>query len=144
MGLSTIENESHFLFTCDLYSEERAKLISNLNKMPQSEEHSILNKIEISKDNLTTHLMPLLSPNVPATPSTTNLNIHSIDNITIYPNTPTCSFFQHRLSYVVNCVCTFFLRCFEKRQKFTEDYRKAIAHANTITFNVIERTPLNN
>ncbi len=140
MGLNNVEDESHVIYNCDLYSEHRAKLISNLNKIPESEEYAIVNNMEISKDNLTTYLMHLLSHNAPDTQSHNTLNFDSIANIDIHPNTPTSLFFQHRRSYVVNCVCTFFLKCLEKRWKFNDEYRKAMARANTITFNVLRLT----
>ena len=36
MGSKIIEDEEHFLYTCDLYADLRSKLITNLNKSPPS------------------------------------------------------------------------------------------------------------
>ena len=139
MDVEVVENEPHMLFHCDLYSEQRSKLIANLNKSPQipnaNQPNSTTTKFCLK--SITMNLMSILSPNVPNNHEvSTSLNFHSHKDLNIKPNTPAFTSFKEKRSYVINCVCTFILRCIEKRWKFTEDYRKSIAQANSITFNV--------
>ena len=139
MGLDVTEDESHMLFHCDLYTEQRSKLLANLNKSPQlSGVDSTTSTTNFDLKNLKMHLMPLLSPNVPESQApSSNLNIHSHSDLNIASNTPAFTLFEKKRSYVINCVCTFILRCIERRWNFLDDYRKSVAHANTITFNIL-------
>ncbi len=126
MGLSVVEDENHVLYECDLYSKARSKLISNLTKVPEIEgcEHLPPN-VNITLSNLKTHLMNILSPNVATEkqPNKTSPNFHCSRSFHIKPGTPAFTSFKKRRSYAVNCVCTFFLNCFDERSKMTDSMR---------------------
>ena len=72
MGVKSVENENHVLFECDLYADQRAKLIERLNKSPPIAENNLLespSNLSLDRNSLRTNLMKLLSPY-----TTNNLN----------------------------------------------------------------------
>ncbi len=143
MGIDTIENETHFLFNCDLYQDLRTKLINNLKKSPHIAECEIIDtNINFSTNDLTSSLLQLLPPNGPECQSTSPIShIHSHTNLMIDTNTPAFTSFLERRSYVISCVCTFISRCTEKRLKFVNELQKSNTRANSIIFNILREIP---
>ena len=139
IGLNTVENEIHVICECDLYQEHRLKFINNLKKAPPITDCETANiKLNPTVGELKTLTMSLLSPNTPnnqSTDITSHIHLHA--NFSIEPNTPAHSSFNARRSYVINCVCTYILKCFEKRDKFINDLRKSRAQLNSVTFNIL-------
>ena len=126
MGINIVEDESHVLFHCDLYSLHRLKLISNLNKaLSIATDSNAEPAAHITSSNLQSHLMAALSPNIPVCNNILNdfvENIHPI-SANCQQNSEYASKIIQRQSYAANCVSTFILRCFEERKKFVEDQR---------------------
>ena len=72
------------------------------------------------------------------TPCTFHIHCHR--SLNIQPYIPQYIQFQERRSYAVNCACTYFLRCSEERNSFTEDIRQRNSNArnlNHITINLV-------
>ena len=146
LDLVIIEDESHVLYECGLYSQLRSKLVSNLLKMPsiETEGEDPIGSLDANEINLKDNLMSTLSPN--SLNSSTDqqtfqcLNIHSPRTLLIEPNTQHYSKFMERRSYAVNCVCTFFFHCFDKRNSIAKEAQnqEANAHAlNNIVINLL-------
>ena len=140
MGLSTVEDENHFLYECDLYSKIRSKFITNINKVPKTGDCGKLSpNVNITMSNIKTHLMNILSPNKIADHQPRDM-LSNCHNTQPNSNTTTSISSQERRSYAVNCICTFFLRCSEERRKFTVSVRKSKSEAhnkNEITVNFL-------
>ena len=123
MGINTVEDESHVLFHCDLYSHYRSKLISNLNKaLSITIDNNAQPAVHITSSNLKSYLMAVLSPNIPVCNDSSN-EIAEIIHLTpdfCQQNSENEAIITHRQSYAVNCVTTFILRCFEERKKFVD------------------------
>ena len=146
LDLVTVEDESHVLYECSLYSQQRSKLISNLLKMPsiEIEGDGPIGSLDVNEFNLKDNLMSILSPNSPnssigeQTPQC--LDIHNPRTLMIEPNTPHYSKFMERRSYAVNCVCTFFFHCFDKRNNVAKEAQNQKATArllNNIVINLL-------
>ena len=127
MGQSKIEDESHVLFECDLYSTLRSKLITNLNKTPSLDHYE---SIQVTHESLklTTstlnkvNLMSILSPYCMDTDLKTF--IHPCQIPEIKPKSPAFTSLLERRAYAINCICTYFLKCSEERKKLAESARK--------------------
>ena len=146
MGLKVIEDEPHVLYECELYSKHRSRLFSNLEKTPDikiNEVQTIHNEISLNTNNFKSKLMAILSPNHSNYTQQQNdltTNIHSAQSLEITPSSPAFASFQKRRSYAVNCVCTFFLHCFEERLKSNKTNCKQnteARHLNKIVVNFI-------
>ena len=144
MGLSVIEDENHVLYECDLYSKFRSKLINNLTKTQKIEGcESLPPNVQITVSNIKTHLMKILSPNLATDqqPNENSPNFHCSRSLNLKPGTHAFTTFQKRRSYAVNCVCTFFLHCFEERLRMTDSMRKTKNEAclqNNFTVNFVQ------
>ena len=59
LDLVIIEDESHVLYECGLYSQQRSKLISNLLKMPsiETEGEDPIGSLDVNEINLKDNLM---------------------------------------------------------------------------------------
>ncbi len=142
MGLCVIEDENHVLYDCDLYSKLRSKLIINLAKSPKIEECDNLYTLA----NIKTYLMNILSPNSPNSvtdhqPNEQSTNFHCSRSLHLIPVSNAFISFQKRRSYAVNCICTFFLHCFEEKLKMSDSVRRSKSDArrqNNITINFIQ------
>ena len=134
LGVETIENESHVLYVCDLYSKQRSKLVKNLSQMPLIETSTrITDPFNINELNLKDYLMEILSPYSTVIPQNhQSHHIHCHRSLNIQPNTQQYIQFQERRSYAVNCACTFFLRCSEERNSFTADIRQRNSNARSV------------
>ncbi len=143
MGLDTIENETHFLFNCDLYQDLRIKLINNLKKLPRIAECEIIDtNINLFPKDLKSTLLQFLSPYGPECQPTSPIShIHSHSDLMIEPNTPAFTSFLERRRYVISCVCTFIFRCTEKRLKFVNELQKSNTRTNSIVFNILRGDP---
>ena len=142
LGVETIEDESHVLYVCDLYSKQRSKLVKNLSQMPLIEMSTeITDSSNINETNLKDYFMEILSPYSTVIPQNhQSLHIHCHRSLNIQPSTPQYTQFQERRSYAVNCACTYFLRCSEERNSFTEDIRQRNSNArtlNNLTINLV-------
>ena len=62
MGHQIVDDETHVLSNCDLYSTLRSKLITTLNKSPHNENIENYQQLNVTQESLKDHLMNLLSP----------------------------------------------------------------------------------
>ena len=130
LGQDLVEDESHVLTECDLYSKSRSKLFDALKKTPSSvndgDRIGELDFTKISHSSILDQLMTLLSPNSPIAdhPDLNIFNHHhriSSEN-KIKHQTQSGS---DRRSYIVNCICTYINSCFNDRWKVTKHLRDA-------------------
>ena len=126
MGAKIVEDENHLLYNCDLYAGLRAKLINRLNNAPEHQNNSHP-QLSINSELLKDHLINLLSPYT----NTENEVVNTFNMHHKIINHESESF-QHRRSYIINCVCTFLCRALEKRRKYIKDLRERDARINTI------------
>ena len=136
LGLNIIEDETHTLFDCDLYSTLRNKLIDSINKYSKEDQTGELptqspaeNETIITHSNLKDNLMHLLSPNCPKTNNT------STSNISTFINRPTSNNPERR-TRVINSICTYLLKSSEERKKLLDsarDLNRARSHINADT-----------
>ena len=82
MGHQIVDDETHVLSNCDLYSTLRSKLITTLNKSPHSENIENYQQLNVTQESESQkdHLMNLLSPHFNSqelTESEININKHS-------------------------------------------------------------------
>ena len=145
MRTDVIEDENHLLFECDLYSNLRSKLISRLNNTPKIDSTNIFDTnytLEIDHQKFRNNLMKLLSHHF-----TPNLAENEIDpfnyhhkmlfNKNLKVITPEMESLLHYRSYIINCVCTYICKAYEKRQKYASEIREISTRKNTIIFNFI-------
>ena len=139
MGIDVVEDENHFLFECDLYASLRSKLITRLNNTPHISSDTEFS-LKLDNKNLKLNFMNLLSPY-----TTLNINDCSIDsfnyhhkvlqNVNIKIITPKIESHIYRRSYIINCICTFIDKAYEKRQKYINQMQEINARQNTIIIN---------
>ncbi len=134
MGAEFIEDENHVLQKCDLYAGIRAKLIARLNNTPDHQCESI-SQLTMNHELLNKHFMTLLSPY--SITNNENVNIYNIHHNSDTANNES---FQHRRSYIINCLSTFICHSLEKRQKYIKDTGDNQTRINTLTmhFNSIK------
>ena len=136
------EDEKHMLFYCDLYATLRIKLITQLNNTPIIPE-TIMYKLNLHSQtpfNINTHNFPsvfqgLLSQNTNINnESTTQLNLHHILQLSGRCNLSKTEqeFILHRRSYIINCICTYIMHCFEKRTKYLKQLKEASTFIKTV------------
>ena len=156
MGIEAVEDESHALFSCDLYEKHRIKTIKNINQaltssaqdLSQHESTPYNINLEVTTLNLESYLMPLLSPDTPETESISEISKslhlnHESPKITDLPD-PIISILKQRRSYVVNCVSTFIFRCSEERKKLTESTRLSNKRFLNLNINLVRNSaPIN-
>ena len=119
---NAVENETHLLFHCDLYTDLRSKITQTLRNSPTDTImglHISQNIIQ-SPDPLQRAFMSLLSPNTPD-----SLNEGSVFN-QLHANERHIKDSHHaRLMqlryYISNALSSYIDKCFNKRWKFIED-----------------------
>ena len=119
MGSRTVEDEAHVLYSCDLYSDVRNKLINTLKRAPSNNQNIALNIINTSSINRS--FMKLLSP------CTTGDNDDYLTQHHTPPNSnrfsPEFKQYEQLRSYINNCLCAFVDRCLDKHQKFHSEMK---------------------
>ena len=135
MGHQIVDDETHVLSNCDLYSTLRSKLITTLNKSPHSENIENYQQLNVTQESQKDHLMNLLSPHFNSqepTESEININqfkqLHSEHNLRIH--TPE----YVSLLHIRASVCTFIFRCLDKRWKYHKEVREAEAFRSIVIF----------
>ena len=123
LGQDYIEDESHFLFNCDLYQGLRNKLIANLNKNPVDTQNIpsqfIDMNLNITSSNIQHSLMSLLSPNVD----------NNQNNPTVHPehlpknHSQELDLMHSKRAYLISCICSYVSSCFKERKNLTESAR---------------------
>ena len=130
MGIDVIEDENHMLFTCDLYAKQRSKLITQLNNLPKLHA-SIMQSLNLNESNLISYnidnikhifhdLLSQFTPTNTIDQAATQINIHHQAYTNIKPKSPTILHenMKYRHSYIINCLCTYIMRCSENRSKY--------------------------
>ena len=114
-----IENETHMLYHCDLYSELRSKLIKSLNKSYPTNNSPIILNFNSSNFLESEHtLMNLLSPNVDTE--------FDLENPILYHHQNNDQHSLHTLrSHILNAIGSFIGKCFDKRWSFLTELKKA-------------------
>jgi len=124
MNVDCTENENHVLYNCDLYTTERNKLITRLNKIHSN---SINNNLSFTTINLKDTLIPLLNG-----PTDDTMIMNSVDPapLIITPNTRhTNTTNTNTLTpreihhHTTNSICTYIFKCLDTRNKFIDDLR---------------------
>ena len=111
MGENITESEEHLLFSCDLYSNHRQKLISRLNqKLSPIHSELELPFTSITFNNLRCYFASLMSPN-------SNL----IDAYWDKPIYPPSNPIQSMQNQIVNCLCSYVRNCFDHRKEFLQN-----------------------
>ena len=131
-----IEDESHVLYDCDLYSNLRDKMLRSLGNAPWEENgHHSLTHSELKYEH---GLMKLLSPHSPpceqchddptCTPtcpdSDCTCKCHSLGIWEDHPQHHNSPQHENLRPYILNTLCAFIGRCFDKRWKFIGDAKK--------------------
>ena len=77
MGHQIVDDETHVLSNCYLYSTFRSKLITTLNKSPHSENIENYQQLNVTQESLKDHIMNLLSPHFNSQePTESEININ--------------------------------------------------------------------
>ena len=131
MGIDIVEDENHLLFDCDFYAILRSKLITQLNNLPQLPV-SIMQLLNLNNtshvitynlNNLKYMFHDLLSQFTHTNTNkltATQINIHHQTYTNVKPASTILVHEQmkYRHSYIINCLCTYIMRCFEKRSHY--------------------------
>ena len=138
LGERIIENESHVLFNCKLYTNTRAKLVNDIIKAPDCDDtFSIPSFIHHNNITLQDSIMKLLSPNTSTSIDYNDpLHHHHLTiSGTIFDPSHTSSPNFNARSHITNSICAFFARIFDLRRTFLNESR---LYGNTIpTYNEI-------
>ena len=120
LSANLVENESHMLYTCDMYCELRTKLVNTLNNSPNSNDSPSTSHIIVSSPlHLENSLMILLSPHVTTHFEETDPLMHH--HLTTICNAKPHSLKVKQRSYIMNTIGSFIAKCFDKRWSFLSD-----------------------
>ena len=129
MDNSFVEDEAHVLYYCDLYADARNKLVNSLKQLPSDTDAGKSITSNINLNTLDQSLMKLLSPHASDNGDSKSLvivsDIFTKQHLSPKQNDPHCTSQLELRSYVINAVCTYISRCFEKRWKFVEDTKSS-------------------
>ena len=139
LNANVVENEDHVLFSCDLYSNHRRKLINTIRKCrPKIMQCKINHPFEtLSFSNLNSQLFTIQSKcksfildncncitdsETPLEASGSSTSNHNHDKNTLL----------NASSYILNAISTFIGKCFDKRSAFKKDLLNKTGTSNSI------------
>ena len=127
-----LENESHVLFNCGLYSDLRVKLVRTLSNTPTNTVTGLHITQNIDITSLEYAFMNLLSPNTQEAMVEESIfhQLHKYNNRPNHHITPDTDSTDHGYQlkyYISNALCSYIDKCVNKRWKFIEDTSKKSA-----------------